>query len=354
MDCSLKNHFSKEDTLIVKSIGIILMLIHHLFSDEYFLLKCSFIIPDSMSILFTVSNMCKVCVSIFLFLSGYGLYIGAQQKQDHPSMMQLYRYVTKYVRRLLFSYWWAVIPFVIIGIATGMRSFDTVYGTGLSSVLLAIGDFLGINDWFLLTDHMYNITCWYVSLALFLYLLFPFYYRLLNKSILCFVGINLFLGCIPSDTLFLSEPIWAVPFAVGMICAKTGVLDQIKSQIHQKKPSTIAGSVVLFLGSAYASWNYPLLFDSAFAFAIICVLLTALRFLPSSAVKLFRFLGKHSSNIFMTHTFFFYYFWTDFIYAPRYPILILLLLLMVCLLWSIVLEFVKGKFHQLVKTPNVL
>lgn len=53
------------------------------------------------------------------------------------------------------------------------------------------------------------------------------------------------------------------------------------------------------------------------------------------------FIGRHSMNIFLFHTFIFCFWFRDFIYASRNPIIIFSLLLGICLIISIVLEYIK-------------
>ena len=53
------------------------------------------------------------------------------------------------------------------------------------------------------------------------------------------------------------------------------------------------------------------------------------------------YLGKHSMNIFLFHTFIFYFWFQDFVYSSRIPIIIFLTLLAICLPISIVLEWIK-------------
>jgi hypothetical protein len=53
------------------------------------------------------------------------------------------------------------------------------------------------------------------------------------------------------------------------------------------------------------------------------------------------YLGKHSMNIFLTHTFIRYYYLSDFIYSFKHFILINLVLLVLSLLLSIAIEYLK-------------
>jgi peptidoglycan/LPS O-acetylase OafA/YrhL len=54
-----------------------------------------------------------------------------------------------------------------------------------------------------------------------------------------------------------------------------------------------------------------------------------------------RYLGKYSMDIYMIHTFIFYYFFKDFIYSFKYPILIFCALMIICLTISVFLEYFK-------------
>lgn len=75
--------------------------------------------------------------------------------------------------------------------------------------------------------------------------------------------------------------------------------------------------------------------------AVAIVMFYQLFELPKVITVPLEYLGKHSMNIFLFHTFIFYYWFKSFIYSPRNPFLILCLLLGVCLLLSIFLEKVK-------------
>jgi peptidoglycan/LPS O-acetylase OafA/YrhL len=83
--------------------------------------------------------------------------------------------------------------------------------------------------------------------------------------------------------------------------------------------------------------------DGILAVAISVLIILLLRNVPILSASL-SFLGKHSANIYMVHTFLFSYWLSEFIYAPKYAVLIFLLLLVCSLLISIVLEFIKSKF----------
>ena len=68
--------FTKRHTQIAKGVAILLMLYHHLFviperiSVEHFSLLDA-VLPNAQ---ITIATFCKLCVCIYIFLSGFGLY----------------------------------------------------------------------------------------------------------------------------------------------------------------------------------------------------------------------------------------------------------------------------------------
>lgn len=62
-----------------------------------------------------------------------------------------------------------------------------------------------------------------------------------------------------------------------------------------------------------------------------------------------EFIGKHSMNIFLFHTFIYHYYFKDLIFFSHNPIIIYVTLLIVCLTISVVLETIKNNigFYKL-------
>lgn len=79
-DCS----FSREDTKKVKGFAIMAMLLHHLFAFPARIVGggvWSFFGPSNNGLISLLGNFCKICVPLFLFLGGYGIYIQAKNKK---------------------------------------------------------------------------------------------------------------------------------------------------------------------------------------------------------------------------------------------------------------------------------
>lgn len=66
--------------------------------------------------------------------------------------------------------------------------------------------------------------------------------------------------------------------------------------------------------------------------------------------KTLMYLGKHSMNIWLIHSYFCYYLFRDFIYGLKYPLLMFVVTLCLSLLASIIVEFLFGLLKsQLIK-----
>ena len=334
--------FGKRETAIVKGAAVVLMLVHHLFYQEEYLENCIFLLPHEKEALLQFAQMCKVCVAFFLLLSGYGLYKSRESLEERTQMTWIKSalFPLRYIKKLLIQYWWAVIPFAVFGVVTGLRPLSEVYGPELVDKWKILTDLLGIN--YILFDifNQYNITCWYLSVAIELYLIFPILYWILKRSPLLLWAVGLTMWTYSGKFYMLRESVWLIPFAAGMTFSRGGVLDSVCTLVDRLDWANGLGIALFLVAAARIRILYPIVSDGLLAFAIICVLLVVVKYASPVGIIL-EFLGKHSTNIFMTHTFFYYYYFRRYFYALRLPALILLSLLLVCVAYSIVLE--KGK-----------
>ena len=92
-------------------------------------------------------------------------------------------------------------------------------------------------------------------------------------------------------------------------------------------------------------WNYV---DAVVAFFIICSTVMTLGRVPIVSFML-RFLGKHSMNIFLAHTFFYMLVWRKYVYYFKYAILTFIILLGCSLVYSVILEFAKEGGKKFIK-----
>ena len=328
--------FTKNDSNIMKGVAIILMLIHHLFYSEEFIQKCTLILPFEGKVLLLLSSLSKVCVAIFVLISGYGLYKSYISATATGGYKKTILFILSHIWNLLKQYWISVLPFMLLGILTGWRTVYDAYGSNWVGKLIT--DIFGLN--YLLygiygTTNLFNVTCWYLGIAILFFILTPFFCWLLKKNPILLVGFSMLLG---HDHLLISRRIglhYILAFVIGILLSKYEILDKIKSM--NKDRYYILGSAFLVLTTATVRYKYGIIVDGFFALSIIIFVLSIIDNLPKVA-SVIRLIGKHATTIFMMHTFIFMYYFSGVIYAAKYPVMVLLFLLITCIVYSIILD----------------
>lgn len=336
---------SPAETQIIKAFAIMAMLIHHLFLNH----------PEYGIGVYSIAIMGKVCVALFVFLSGYGMaitfpknvYGGLNVAKD------IFFFLGKRYVKFYMNYWVIFIVSISIGIFCFGRTLETAYGTDNGLLTKFIIDFWGLRGF-----GSYNITWWFNELILTLWLLFPLLYALM-RNIVVSICIITVLYMNPGDFLYMSEAlasclsVYVLPFCIGICMAcHTGRINRILNTIPPKFLLIVlvaAASIFLFLRGVplFPKFSYfrvdPFATISFVLFVVCLCRTTKMKFAP------LQFIGKHSMNMYLTHTFVFCYFFHDFIYGLEYPILMFLALFGISMLISVIVELVKNKlgFYQL-------
>lgn len=344
---------SQNDSLILKGFAICAMLCHHLFS-----------FPEYSGVVSALAGIGKICVSIFLFISAYGLTIQYEKLQrEHILQNTLIFEIKRYIK-FYFNYWFIFLIWVPIGIFGFNIGLNERYNDGnmlniLGKIIFLITDFLGFNG-----THSYNITWWFNKLIIVLYFLFPVLFWMLKKvkyAVFLMSSWIIVSSYIPAilPTINAANNVYFLIFIIGIWMALNR--DKIQSFLS-KFNSYILCFIILFnivifilIRLQQTSFTIKLIVDAflTISFVLSAVYIRSLKVLSF----LFSFLGKHSMNIYMVHSFIFYYFFKDFIYSFHYPILIFSVLLLICIGISIILEFAKkqiGYYSLMNKTITKL
>ena len=109
---------SLKDTNVLKGIGLLLLLCHHLFYVQKGLYDDIHLVGDHYLVQ-ELGIWCKVCVAIFVFLSGYGLTVGAIKARGFNVRSFYWHRFTK----LLLNYWLIWVLFVPISLFFFGRTF---------------------------------------------------------------------------------------------------------------------------------------------------------------------------------------------------------------------------------------
>ena len=324
-----KNSFglTLHDTSVLKGIAICAMLWHHLFYEN----------PEYGYVVWHFAMLGKVCVSIFLLLSGYGLTIQMNKLLDKTQKVnlggQICHFLLKRYTKFYLNYWVVFLLFVPLGVFCFDRPLAIPYGENANIPLSLAKDFFGLQKF-----NSYNITWWFNQIIIILWLAFPFLFWLVKNGYARWI-------VLPQFMIFM--PINALAFLLGIYLAQYREnIEILILKITDKV--TLAILFVLLAGLCFC--REKMLIECLYginADPYIALTLASLVAIAAKKIKyqlpVLAYLGKHSMNMYMVHTFIFAYFFHNFIYSFQYPLLIFAALLLSSLGVSIVLETLKTK-----------
>ncbi len=324
--------FTKECSLIAKSLFVMLMLLHHVFYDTVLWDK-DILSLSARPILSTWGIYGKVCVGGFAFISAYGMtkqLMKNETGRDKSMLAFSAKRLIKLESTCLFIYPIAVfyqrfivkLPVKPIFVANG--EFHPGY---------MLIDAVGLADLF--KTPKLNVTWWYLSFAVLLILSLPALYLLYKK-----VGWPLvFLALLVFGDKKLVAAILGIAFAYD------GWFEKLEIRLMQSVKSFILGLIVtlflVWLSFEIVLYSGPA--DSVVWCAGALIAFISMMYLSRIPVlaRALQYIGKHSGNIFLVHTFIYMYFYEEFIYSFRWAGAIWGVLLLCSLAVSILLELLK-------------
>lgn len=354
----MSNEFTKEHTKIAKGFAIIFMVALHLFAHDEWLegtnnTYITMINIKNLSIDVLLSSFGKVCVAMYLFLSGYGLYKTYLSRKEFTIRDSLIR-----IKNLYLNYLLILIIFIPIGYILG------VYKENATISRLLVN--------FLCLDFYYNSFAWFIRLYFILVLLFPILVKILDKNIiknivivLCLAVGNIILNKIQYNLNYkdiiivgniglLNELntiiLWSIHFIIGISCARFKLYEIIKEKLSQFHLNNNIFYLICFLICVVLRIKLPYkeILDSIYA-PITIVALTNIVF-NNKLKKIFIYLGEHSTNIWLIHFYFTYKYFQNIIYYPKYTVLILIwsfiVMTPISILLNKILNLIKEKINN--------
>ena len=245
-----------KDTNVLKGLAIMLMLIHHLFWKQNGLYDDVHLFGDYY-VVNQIGIFSKVCVALFVFLSGYGLTVQMEIKEG---VIELSKFYLHRFKKLYLNYWFIWLIFVPISVVVFGRTFETAFPE--KTYVHVLLDIIGIHQWFYPSKpYSYNATWWFYSCIISLYLLFPFLYTMMKKSIVALILLAIVITFLPFS--ILSIQYYIVVFVLGMLIAKY-------KNVHKQGKSCIMWIVLLVLLCIERKYNkYPLIMDCFIIVALI-------------------------------------------------------------------------------------
>jgi peptidoglycan/LPS O-acetylase OafA/YrhL len=335
--------FTKDDTAFAKGIAILLLLNCHLFGNNPEL----GLVWNNINLTQQFSVFSGVCVAIFVILSGYGL------NESIIKGVGLKKFYIKRFAYVYLNYWFIWLIFVPIGMIFFDRDINSVYGN--HAIIKLIINFIGLqNIW---GSPSYNETWWFMSLIIFLYLLFPFFKELILKYRHLFLIFSFCLLLI-KDIQFIAENVsiffavsYIFPFVLGIYMSETQFFSKIAKFGFGKIFIRLIIYFVALIFFAYVRSTSLGIRADGFIGLLIILIGYEISHKNTFINKYMIFAGNHSFNIFLFHTFIVYYYFQKFIYSLRSPILMFIVLLFLSLLLSFLIEKIKvwTKFTKIYK-----
>lgn len=324
---------TKQNTTTIKGLAILIMVWHHLFLNCY----------DYGHIIQLSGAAGKICVALFLFLSGYGLTITFRKRvHDHTQLISkdgvkcTLQFLLHRFKNFYLSYWPMMVGVILLGVACGYSLLQAYPNLNPWKRLLI--DAAGYNGW-----QSYLNTWWFNKLIIQIWLLFPFLYLLLSNRWLAMIG---------GAGLVVVEQFQLIPFFcfieggvftffVGMVAARY-TLRISRTPIYHIL-------AVLALVGLMLCWHYVPQIAYTLLHAPIALLIVSLFAPPtSSQTKIgaaIRFLGGYSTEIYLCHTLFLII-CPSVVYALHFPLLDFAILLIMSLSMSMVVRLISSKIGK--------
>ncbi|MCM1046795.1 MAG: acyltransferase family protein [Clostridiales bacterium] len=332
------NGFTKEHTLILKGILILMLLFHHLFyPDELQEYSVNTFIEDPILLLSLVTWF-KICVAGFCFITAYGITKKFMSIQE----LKFNDYAQVTASRLI-KLEMTIFPVYIIALLykTLVMHMSMDYGYNIvQNVIYGLFDMLGLANY--AGTPTINVTWWYLSLAILLIVSMPLIYYLYSKGRYLLIAP----ACLLPAVLFINTDVLyteLLPVAfLGTAFAYENWFEKIKKwNTSWRKP-------LLFAAMLLCGWfsfelnryvNYALAWLLIFFLPILVQ--EYISYVPILSHVL-KFIGIHATNIFIIHTFIYRYFYAGVIYGLSDSWKIYMAVLAFSLLVSAIIESAKA------------
>ena len=323
---------TKKQVKITKGVAILMMLLLHLFCTKNYIGKFTpLIMVGEVPLIYYLALFGDCCVAIYCFCSGYGLMYSYNKDRVNYSKNNVKR-----IGKLYLNYWIVFVLFVLcLGPLLG-RGAD--YPGSFKKVILTVSAL----------DPAYNGAWWFVTTYILLVLLSssinklvkkfsPFLLIVISFLIYCIAYIQRIKGVIVVDNSILR---WIIvqaalfgtsqfPFIVGSIFAEHKWYSRIYKKVQSLKFRNSIGVciiVAMMVGHGFVETMFVAPF-TGITFLLVFNLMTHSTWVDRSL----DYISTHSTNMWLVHMFFYMIYFKELVFAPRYPILIFIWLVILCI-----------------------
>lgn len=363
--------FSRNDTNTIKGIAVIMMMIHHIMAKPDKLpidinFYRFFTIGSAKSIERFFADYCQVSICIFTFLAGYGLYSRYRETGEYRLGKRLWN--------LYIDYWFVFLIFIPIGYLLCRNQPTYANADWICHIFDKVG-IKGVISNFISFENTLNVEWWFIPYFGILLVCGYFYTRYTKNrgfldeiAVLFITGIFLvyilpslekieLLTSLTSSRLYgivvpYDKGICGCLFICGMIFAKHDKLNDLLQCCQRiKQPFLlIACAFIWILIIASRDRILPRCFD-IFTVPITCTVLKLLTDKFGFLNRGLQLIGDYSIWIWLTHSFYCYYFYgiVKVVFLTRYLWVDLVILLSLSIFTAWILDKVRRFLDRLVK-----
>lgn len=320
-----------SESLQLRGLAILMMIWLHCFNKDSMGSTYLSFFPEVSGVTFPylLTRIAQICVPLYCFLSGYGLYCKYPYDEG---------YTRKKALTLIKQYWFVLVIFAVIGYV-----FFAQYDFNSGSIA---GNILAY-------DTTWNVTLWFLLPYILLLFFSKFVFDFINRRkifvtlpiiVVLWIGAMTLLKFEKNGTVEINVILKNIlqvfrlllPFCMGAYCKK---FENVELPHYLKKIAIVIAILVLF--SRFFVWNH-------FTLPIACLCLVYLyHVIPVSetVIKILSYFGEKSLFLWFVHAYFIYYFLRDYTFAVKYALFIFLLAIIYSLVCATILEFVYKKLR---------
>lgn len=337
---------TKEDNQMAKGIAIIGMVMLHLFCRRDNLPYTPLLWIGNVPLIYYFGLFGDICVPIFCFCSGYAQALLVEKEKACYFRKSIIRLL-----KFLLNYWLVLIIFSIVGFFFDSK--NLVPG----SVSKFVGNFF-------LYAFSYNPAWWFVLTYLFLiFTTIPI--TMLMKKIhpiisICASGGVYFVAYIFrfSVEIHLSSTLlqWLwnqiilygtsqFMFVVGIACYQNKTVSKLRNVFKERRYKNMHCILFLLLMLIFHGIVQTLAIAPLTALVVLCCFYIS--DIKNSSKKILMIAGKHSTNIWLTHMFFYFMIFDQFLFIVKYPLLICIFSACLLLAVSVCIDYLYQKMLHL-------
>lgn len=329
---------SRKESSIIQGIAVMLMVYHHLFGFPDRIVS-EYVIVSDFSFLHIgtiLSYFGRICISVFAFCSGYGIYKKLSSIYENKFLANIkngYVVIFKQAIKFLVRYWMICALFIPLGYTLGVYSFDSI---SLLKCLIGVA-------------FPYNAEWWYVNTYLTFLIYVPLFvavekviYKYCSQVIVNVLYLFIFICGVALSKLSISDYTVELCFVSGIACVSINVYDKFYFSLC--KVGTFKYILSIFLVVTLAllrmilglGCNYDFICATFFVFGIGVII--KCRLFTDCINRVLLFIGRYSTYVWLTHTFFAYYYFQPYLYWFRYSTIIFVICMICCIIVGIVCE----------------